>query len=282
MSPRVVNGIMSDDEKNENEIAKNEKRFHSVLKSLKETNGIRPGEFSVLLGQQGNGKSAFCKTIAMGCVAGGKNCYHLLSEESSSIYKSNIENAFKEASNGNPVDNFTSKLFFDSMLDWNDSELTIEFLFSHLETQIRELKIEMIIFDNFTTSFIGELNINIQGKAVRLFRKIAKEYDIAIVGVFHTAKGTDIYKKLVTGEDVRGNSTSTNGSSYVYILTTFFRSEFRPRVLLLIEKARYHSCANKTYWELVYNANLGLYTADKKIDHNSAQGIIDEATRKRK
>lgn len=277
---KIVNGIMSETELEANRVAKDEVRFNSSLNFIRATNGIRPGEFSVLVGQQGNGKSSLCRTISMVCALNGVNCYHLLSEEISSVYKSSISQAFLKATNGKSADKYLSKLFFESMLDWTEKEMNVDFLLGHLEKVINDILPEMIILDNFTTSFLGALPINIQGAMIQKFRKMASSYDIAIIGVFHTAKGTDIYKKLLSGEDVRGNASSTNGGSYNYILSTYFRGE-KPRALMAIDKARYHPEANKTYWELIYDKELQIYTGDKKITYQEAELMREESQPKK-
>jgi archaellum biogenesis ATPase FlaH len=278
---RVSNGLMTAQELEDNRIAREEVRFRSTLGVFKATNGLRPGEFTVIVGQQGNGKSSLCKTISMSCALNATKCYHLLSEEKSSVYKSSIYNAFNKAANGKNVDNFLDKLYFESMLDWEDSEMNLAYFYSYLEEMINEIQPEMIIFDNFTTSFIGSLPINKQGDVVQALRKMAQVYEIAIIGVFHTAKGTDIYKKVISGEDVRGNASSTNGGAYNYILSTYFRVD-PPRAFLSIDKARYHPEANKTFWELVYDKELQIFIGDKKVSYDHVQRTIDEASGKNK
>lgn len=278
MSLKIVNGIMTNEEITETISAKEEKRFISSLGVFKSTNGIRPGEFSVIVGQSGNGKSALCKTISMECAINGVKCYHLLSEEKSSVYKSSIASAFNSMTNNNS-EKFLDKLYFDSMLDWDEKQKTMRFLYAHMEEMINDIQPEMIIFDNFTTSYLGSLPIGQQGIAIDLFRKLAAEYDVAIVGVFHTAKGTDIYKKIIDGEDVRGNASATNAGSYNYILTTYFRAD-PPRAILAIDKARYHSEANKTYWELYFDKTLGSYTSDKKLTYDEVQAILNNVNAK--
>lgn len=280
MLRRIVNGILSEDEKKELHAAKTETRFRSSLNVFKATNGIRPAEFSVIVGKQGNGKSALCKTISMECAINGHRCYHLLSEEKASVYKSTIANTFNEMTNGK-ADKFLERLYFDSMLDWEEKHKNLNSLFSHLEDVINEILPEMIIFDNFTTSFLGSLPIAQQGVAVDRFRKMAAVYDVAIIGVFHTAKGTDIYARVIDGEDVRGNASATNAGSYNYILSTYFRAD-PPRAILTIDKARYHTEANKTYWELNFDKTTGTYTADKKITFDEVQGILNAVSAKSK
>ena len=81
---------MTDLNKQELNRAKTETRFHSELDVFKCTNGIRPGEFSVIVAPSGNGKSTLCKTISIECANSKKRCYHLLSEEVVDVYKAPI------------------------------------------------------------------------------------------------------------------------------------------------------------------------------------------------
>jgi archaellum biogenesis ATPase FlaH len=240
------------------------------------TNGIRPNEFSVIVGPSGNGKSTLCKTISVECAIGGKTCYHILSEERSDVYMSTISSVFEKMCDGKSPDKYLERLFFESMLDWDEKERNVEHFFTNLEDVINDLCPDMVIFDNFTTSFMGELNINVQASMIARLRKMAAAYEIAIVGVFHTAKGTDIYKRILDGESVRGNASTTNAGAYNYVLSTYFRTK-PARAIIHIDKARYHSEANKTYYEMLYDKELGIFVKDKKIEYNDIKKILDDA-----
>ena len=278
--PKIVTGELSHEEVTEIEASKTKSIVDSNLECFKITNGIRPSEFSVIVGKQGNGKSGLCKTIGFEAARSGINSLFILSEEKSSVYKSNLTEAFKKFG-GSRTNEFLSRLYFDSMLDWTHNEKNLRFFFEHLEEQINKLETDLVIFDNFTTSFIGQLSISDQGKAIEQLRILASTYEIAIVGVFHTIKKTDIYKSLLDGEDVRGNSTSTNAGSYNYILTTFFRAT-PVKAILFIDKARYHKEANKTYWELLYDKETELYIGAKKTSYDNIMVTLNEVSQKTK
>lgn len=272
---------MTETNKQELDRARNQTRFQSSLDVFRCTNGIRPGEFSVIVAPSGNGKSTLCRTIAMECANSKKRCYHLLSEEVVDVYKAPISSIIQRAyRDSDDQKHILEKLYFESMLDWKPEEETLEFLFSYLEDVMNEIVPDMIIFDNFTTSFIGELNIAQQGKAIKMFRKFANLYDVAIIGVFHTVKGSDIYKNLLSGEDVRGNSTSTNAGSYNYILSTYFRGD-KPRSFLFLDKARYHSKFNKTYWELIFNPVMEVFTDCVKSSYEDIKEYVNGINKKK-
>jgi hypothetical protein len=274
----VVSGRITDEERKEIEVAKTEVRFHSNFNFLKATNGLRPREFIALVGSTGGGKSGICKNLSIDCVVSGHKCYTLLSEEKTSVYKDSVHKALTEAGAGKNVDKFLDKLFYESILDWDKKKMTPEYFLSNLEKKINEIQPELVIFDNFTTSFLEGLSIQKQGDLILDLRRLATDYDIAFFCVFHTAKGTDIYKKLITGEDVRGNAGSTNGGSYVYILTTYFSDE-EVRAILTIEKARYHPLAQKTVWELNYNKELQLYVGDRKASRKTILEIMQNCNK---
>lgn len=272
--PQVVTAKITSSDREDIHSAIKREIIPSRLECFKLTNGIRPGEFSVIVGKQGNGKSALCKTIGFEAAIAGINTLFILSEEKTASYKWALSDAFHTATTKN-TDKFLERLYFDSMLEWVDTEKKVDFFFEYLENQINELETDLVIFDNFTTSFLGSLPINTQGAVIDKLRLLAAEYDIAIIGVFHTVKGTNIYNKILDGEDVRGNASSTNSGSYNYILTTYFRAN-PVRAILNIDKARYHGIANKTYWELLYDKDLCLYTSAIQTNYESIEAMIKE------
>lgn len=266
---KITNATMSDSDIAENETARDVYRIKSSLKCLRGTNGIRPGEFSVLLGASGNGKSTFCRTISFECAVQHVKTLHILSEEKTAVYKSPLFEKIKNFAKPGTEEIYMKNLLFTSMLDWESKSKNPESFFSKLEEIINEHLPELIILDNFTTSFFNDLHVSQQGKIIDSFRRMAAAYDIAIFAVFHTVKGTDIYKKLITGEDVRGNATSTNGGSYVYTIQNFFRAKPETASILTVEKARYHPNMNQTFWHLLYEKDSGLYTGDFQIDYDA-------------
>lgn len=244
------------------------------MKFLNLHNGLRPGEFSVLVGQKGNGKSAMLKTFAVHAACGGIKVLHVLSEERSELYKYNQSRFINYIAPKDPS-YFLKNLYYDSMLDWPDKLQNVNAFFERLENHVNEFETDLVIFDNFTTAFFDELPIGQQGDAIRRFRAFAKHYDLSVVAAFHTIKGTDFYSKLLTGEDVKGSSTSTNSGSYNYILSTYFFE--KPLAVMFIDKARYHTRANKTYWILKYNEEFGLYDGDQLISRPKLEErLLDE------
>lgn len=274
----IVTAELTEEQKREVELNKNKSVITSSLEPLKKMNGLRPSEFSVLIGPKGNGKSAFCKTMIHEAAMSGINTYVLLSEEKPSIYKNTNYNIFK---NSNNPEKYYNSVFYDSMLSWEKSLFDINQFFVRLETAINEFTIDLIVFDNFTTSFLGSSGPSVQHEAIMRLRELAAAYEICILGVFHTIKGTNIYNKVLDGEDVRGSSTSTNAGSYNFVLSTYFRVS-PPRAILLVDKARYHKEVNQTYWELFYNPLTEIYDGAKEVDYQDIRDVQIEAQNKRK
>lgn len=257
MCPKIVTGIQSEIERQEIHKATKELVFPSKLECFRKHNGIRPCEFTAIVSRQGNGKSALVKTIAMEAAMANLKSYILLSEEKSAVYKGDIINAVEKYT-GKGRDYFLKNVYLDSMLDWTREEKNPKNFLAYIEKQINEYQPEVLLFDNFTTSFVGSLPINRQGDIIEGLREIAADYELAVVGVFHTEKGTDEYKEIISGEKVRGNQTATNLASYIYILTTYF-SVKPPQAFLTVEKARYHANVNKTVWKLKYDLESRIY-----------------------
>lgn len=278
---RITSGIITPQDRALIDIALSEERFKSRLSVFSSTKGLRPGELSVVVGPSGNGKSTLCKTISTETAINGVKCFHLLSEEKAEIYKVGIASVFEKMTSGKNTDSFLQNLLFESMLDWDEKEENLDFFFSYLEAVINTHLPEMVIFDNFTTSFIGDLHIAQQGVAINRLRKLASSYDIAIVAVFHTSKGSDLYTKILDGDSVRGHASSTNKGSYNYILSTYFRLK-QPRAILFLHKTRYHKETMQTYWELFFDKDLGIYTSSKQVNYEDVRDIMEEAAYKKK
>jgi archaellum biogenesis ATPase FlaH len=261
---KTTDGILTDEEKLEIEISKNSKLYHSNITSLNEI-GIAPkGELTTVLAPKGMGKTTFIKTIIAGAAANKLKTLIILSEEKVARYKEIVCENFYKHFDKEFADERLKYLSFTSMIDWGKQDKSMEMFLAFIDKEVREKNYLLVILDNFNTSFFSDLSISKQGEAIQETRRLAGLRDIALMVVFHTTKGLDIHDKMIDGEDVRGNATSTNTAGYNLVLTTYFR--LKPvRTVLHIDKARYHPKMNKTYWELIYDETRGLFTHDKKL-----------------
>lgn len=248
-------------------------RLKSKLKSL-DSVGVAPeGVLTTIVGPKGGGKSALVKTIIAEACACHTKTLVILSEESVLNYKRSICDGFEKSVSKPVADLYLKNVFYTSMLNWTKENKNLKSLLSFIENQIHENNFEFIMLDNFTTSFLGGAHVEKQGEAIEAIRDLVSYYEISLILVFHTVKGTNIYHKLVDGEDVRGNATSTNTAGYNYIITTFFRCT-PPRSFLHIDKARYHPESNKTYWEMRYDKDCGLFVQDRKSSAQEMEALM--------
>lgn len=271
-------GSLTEEQKIELEITREVKLCNSKLKGMNQL-GIAPrGELTTLLGPKGNGKSAMIKTII--CEASSQNVKVLtvLSEERVLSYKKGISDVFAELKKIDWSKNYEKYLencLYTSIISWDPPDRNLNFLKKLIRKAVKEHNVELVLFDNYTTSFLGNANVSAQGGSISDLRDLASELDISLLAVYHTAKGSNPYTKILDGEDVRGNATSTNTAANNYVLTTFFELD-PPRSFLHIDKARYHPAVNKTFWELRYDKDLGIFIQDVKTDAKKIRAITSE------
>jgi len=231
-------------------------KFKSSLKVFKDHNGFIDGELHTFIGTKGSGKSTWSKTIIADLLYQEKNVFLCISEERKDKYLSVLnEGMIKVVKTDDKLEEIMDKLFVYSEMDspsTNENELLV-----FLEDVIREANIDILIFDNFTTSFMSELPINTQSKVLRSFKFLADKCNIPVILFFHTSKLHD--SKKLDGDNVRGSGTAINIGSYNYLITQFKDGSLL-RNFIYTEKARYHSLSNKKMYEMVYNDTAGMFT----------------------
>lgn len=258
-----------------------EKSFATRFKCFESHGGIRKKELSTIIAPYGMGKSTLVRTIVSEIIKQHKRVYLFLSEESPEFYKLPIYSAFEYGFRYTSTDPniFLENLFLESQLEMQSKEKSLGYFLNNLEQIILTYDVELIILDNITTSFLGRGSVNQQAETAEKLKELASKYGVAIVAVVHTAKGTNPYQTILTGEDVRGNATITNIGSYNYVLTTYFRLNI-PRAFLSVDKARYHPQANKRVYELIYNHNTSLFDKDVESSYEIMQSIINALRRR--
>lgn len=254
--------------------------YPSKLNVFKKTFGYRKAELSTIIAPYGNGKSTFTRTSIIDFLDNKTKVLVILSEEKCEAYKKDIWMFFyfKTHKNEEETNKIMSKLVILSFMEGELSNVdNSKALRSFLNEFICTEEIEAVFFDNFTTSPLGNASITDQGKSVIALKKVAVEFDIPIVLVLHTEKGTNIYNDTPTGENVRGNAASANIGSYNYIVVTFFKLKV-PRAFVVIDKSRYHSDANKKVFELTYDKDLKIYISDKESSFEELENAKAEAS----
>ena len=251
--------------------------FTSQFKFLNDQNGLRRGELHTLTSPKGSGKSTLIRTMILEVACRRKKVLVILSEEMVDLYKINIwKSCFEAFQCEEKVNEFMANLLFVTELELEDKDPD-NFFKNILEISIAN-DIDFLVYDNFTTGLISQLPIGAQGGALNKFKEITTKYNFATLLVFHTAKGTSVYNKILDGDDIRGNASAVNMGSYNYLLATFY-NENPIRAFLICDKARYHSKANKKVYELNYDTSTGLYMGDMRSSYDEMQAIINRAKR---
>lgn len=254
---------------------KSETIFESRLGFLKSTNGPRPGELHTIIAPAGNGKSTLIRTIVAECILNRIRVFSLLSEEPTDLYKHGIAKTFyKITKTKESADEFLGHSFYDSLLSWPTEMFTADKFFDYVRMRIENYSPKVFIFDNYTTSFLSSLSPEKQEHVIMRFKKLCDQTNVAMVIVSHTGKGASSTGKVLSGEDVRGNSSLTNIGSYNYVLQTIFDGP-KTKSFVIIDKARYHSQAQKTAWELKFDHESEIFIGDEETDRKNIQAFIN-------
>jgi hypothetical protein len=252
----IGSAYLTNDEYKEASDSLYKKNFHSDLKLFADHNGFIEGELHTFIGTKGSGKSTWSKTILSELVYGGKSPLLYISEERKNKYVQAINKTFRIMNKSEEqVKEYLENIIVISEMD--EKVTNTEQFFSLVTELVTTLELDIFIFDNFTTSFMSELNIQKQSEVLRRIKELADTLRIPILMFFHTAKLSD--PRRLDGDNVRGSATAINIGSYNYLITQHMDgSELRNFVLT--EKARYHSKANKSMYEVFYDHRVGLFT----------------------
>lgn len=190
--------------------------WNSRFGFLNETNGIRPGRVSYLLGTTGTGKS----TLTAGIIADSamdSPVLVILSEESPLRYAANIYKALP----GVKKENINFILEKEIAEDLKKDQ---QRYFAWLEMYIIESGVRVVFWDNLTSSPLYRMSFGIQGQewAVQKISQLCERMQISFFIVMHTGKGiNDNMGRIIEGEDVRGTQQSFIGADFFYIFQRF-------------------------------------------------------------
>ena len=234
-------------------------KFKSNLKVFSDHDGFIDGELHTLIGKKGAGKSTWCKTILAELLYNSQDVFLYISEERKDKYLLNLnENMMRIYNDEEKVSSIADSLTVFSEVD--QEQPTIEQVFELIKHGVEMSNSKIAIVDNFTTSFMSELPIAQQSKILRAFKSLADMLNIPIFMFFHTSKLSDV--KSLDGDNVRGSGTAINIGSYNYVISQH-KDGVDLRNFIYTEKARYHSNANKRFYEMTYNPKVGLFTGCK-------------------
>ena len=243
-----------------------QKNFKSGLKIFSDHNGFISGELHTFVGTKGSGKSTWSKTILSDLCYSERGVLLYISEERKDKYVNGLNSAFRMMKNSDD----SVKRYLDNIIvigELDDDIKTPKTFFESIRTLVKTCELEIVLIDNFTTSFLSELPVSQQSAVLRGIKALADELNVPILVFFHTAKLTD--PKRLDGDNIRGSATAINIGSYNYLINQHKSPKGEIRNFVYTEKARYHSKANKSMYEVKYNADVGLFTGCDKITMES-------------
>lgn len=240
--------------------------FYSILDCFNAHNGYRRGEIHTIVGPRGGGKSSLTKTIVLDFLTQNKKVFLWLSEELPETYLVSIYELLSKKFNNNQekIKEIFNNLQVISELRQEESYKT--YFVKSLEYDLECFGADVLIYDNYTTGKFASMQYEQQTKLLSIFMENLKTKNIPIILVFHSDKNTNPNERPMTSENVKGFSRPVDIGSYNYVLQPVTVDSIRVN-FLIVEKARYHSEANRTYWELKYNSNLGIFEKSAKISY---------------
>lgn len=250
--------------------------FKSGLQIFKDHDGFRGGEIHTFIGTKGSGKSTWSKTILAELAYQEKETLLYISEERQAKYNNGLNKSFKIAKwDESKIKDLLDNIVVVSEIDMDINQ--VEDFFRIIEEIIENLDLKIFVMDNFTTSFLSELQVNIQSAILRRFKKLADKFNIPVILFFHTSKLYDA--KKLDGDNVRGSGTAINIGSYNYIIAQHKENGVL-RNFVFTEKARYHTKSNKAMYEMFYDDRIGLFSSCEKIEFDAYKEIVDGKQKK--
>lgn len=255
-------GFLTQDEMEAERLRVSDYKFKSNFNFLKAHKGFTDGEMHLLIAPKGAGKSSLMRSIIFEIIRSNKVMIYL-SEETRESYLSSINEAYYLATNGNMPEKFLNNINCICEIDLPMQIKKEDIFFLKLREEIERTKSEILIFDNFTTSWMSGL-VGKEKTYLEIMKKQAVKLKIPYLLIAHTSKNSNIKNGYFTGDDVRGNHAISNIASYLYTITRVNNSPIR--TFLYLEKARGHfDIGGDRFFELEYDKKTGFYRGDKEV-----------------
>lgn len=218
--------------------AKNQEPIKSLLGGIWYT-----GELHILFGDNNTGKSIWATQIA-DCISKGKNVFNILPNETpaSKVLFYDFELSDKQFEKrymngtGQPYD-FSDHLHIDNinfqeLYEANPNMNTDDLIINKIETDILQLKPNVVIIDNMTylkTETTQEAKVALE--LIRKLNQLKRKYDISILVISHTPKikggmpitnndlaGSKNLSNLVDSISAIGKSTRGKDEKYIKLI----------------------------------------------------------------
>lgn len=243
--------------------------FPSYYKFLSNHNGFRKKNIHVFLGTSHGGKSTLVRSLILDlCLSEKpKPVLLILSEESviefmSEFFRSGID-----------PDKFTT-LYVISEIDEAENFGSAQAFMKYVENYAIEKDIELLFFDNITTS-ICYMDRTPQEQAIVsiYFKKLAARLDLPVILIAHTgAQCTDNMNRLIEMNDIRGGKTLVNLAHFFYIMQNFHSGNIIASTIRIC-KHRGQDVVDKFY-KLIYIPKARVYAKDERISFSDVKEIF--------
>jgi hypothetical protein len=253
---------LNDSQKALLEMQYNHEEFPSKFHFLKNSMGLRQGQYHLFLGETGSGKTSLIRSVMCEVCTFAQVCW-LSTEEGFEDFK------WKMA--GGDIDEFHKKniSFIMEMDEYKD----LKDYFSQLESFLVKSGSEALFFDNYTTSWLSRQPVWVQELAPRYILDLAKKLNIPIVVIAHTKKASfQSVNELMDADSVRGNQTLVNRAPYLHIMQTWKDEAGRWYPLIRNRKARFHD--QDRMYALHYDGRSGEYVGDREIPYSEVLKIF--------
>lgn len=254
---------LDDEQIREYKLKSNTTFFESKLKFLKSHRGIRPNKMHLLIAPTHAGKSTMVRSIICDFIFKNKDkkILLILSEESR-------EDFVTEFSNTVPAHDILGNIRILSEQDWSDHD--VDELEKGISEHINHYSIDLVIFDNITTSKIyNDRSVKEQSKVSIWLKNMCKQTTLFLIA--HSL-GSDFNNRLLDENDIRGSKTITNLTEFLYILQPVYVGD-KLYQFINIKKHRGQEVKSKFY-QLNYDKYLKAFSEDKPVDFEAMAYIF--------
>ena len=237
--------------------------FNTKINFLHQHKGLRPNKMHLLIAPTHAGKSTLVRTLLIDFVFRNKDKKVLLvlSEETKDDF-------LAEFSNGVPDDDVLGNIRILSEQDWSNAD--IEEIQKNIKDHINHFCIDMVFFDNITTSKLyNDRSVKEQSQVSTWLKNLTKHTSLFLIA--HSL-GNDFNNRLLDENDIRGSKTITNLTEFLYILQPFYVGE-RIYQFINIIKHRGQEIKNRFY-QLNYNNRYKIFENADPVDFEEIARIF--------
>ncbi|MDH3324047.1 MAG: hypothetical protein OEL89_00250 [Candidatus Peregrinibacteria bacterium] len=247
--------------------------FKSHYNFTNTINGFNKGKTHVFMATEGAGKTTWVKSVLFDTIAANQGVRILiwLSEESIDDFKTDLAIADVRSDK-------LKNVFIVSEQDFDFN--TPKKVLDSMENFIKELDVDIVFFDNITTSecYLYE-NGRYEAESSKRVKKIAKRANIAMIIIAHadslSSKNRSV---LMESSNIRGNKTMSNLAEYFYILQYSMINNVRVTFLRLT-KHRPNKNVENYFFRLFYNPKTGIFDSDSIISFEEMKEFLNRGNK---